>query len=165
MERYRTTIASPVGDLTLVAHDGGLAALGWAGAEKAAVQTPASVERPDHPVLIAAACQLAEYFAGMRRTFDLPLDPAGTPFQQAVWRELLSIPWGETRSYADIARAIGQPSATRAVGAANGRNPLAIVAPCHRVIGADGGLTGFAGGMAAKRLLLDLERQDLFSRG
>ncbi|WP_375392265.1 methylated-DNA--[protein]-cysteine S-methyltransferase [uncultured Sphingomonas sp.] len=94
-------------------------------------------ECADHPILVAAATQLREYFTGGRRTFDLPLALVGTPFQQAVWRALLAIPFGETRSYADIACALGRPTATRAVGAANGRNPLPIVAPCHRVIGAD----------------------------
>jgi methylated-DNA-[protein]-cysteine S-methyltransferase len=153
MSFYRHMIASPVGDLTLAANDSGLTMLGWS-------PVAGGTETPDHPVLLAATHQLAEYFAGTRHAFDLPLAPDGTPFQQAVWRALLDIPYGETRSYADVARSIGRPSATRAVGAANGRNPLAIVMPCHRVIGASGGLTGFAGGMTAKRLLLDLERAD-----
>jgi methylated-DNA-[protein]-cysteine S-methyltransferase len=109
-------------------------------------------------VLDAATVQLREWFAGRRTTFDLPLAPAGTPFQLAVWSRLVTIPFGETRSYADIARAIGRPTAVRAVGAANGRNPLPIVVPCHRVIGRNGSLTGFAGGLDTKRYLLDLER-------
>ena len=101
--------------------------------------------------------QLEEYFAGERRRFDLPLDLRGTDFQQRCWQALLKIPYGETRSYADIARAIGQPSAVRAVGLANGQNPVAIVVPCHRVIGSDGSLTGYGGGLEIKRKLLELE--------
>jgi methylated-DNA-[protein]-cysteine S-methyltransferase len=100
---------------------------------------------------------LLEYFAGRRRRFELPLAPAGTAFQRQVWDALATIPWGELRSYADIARAIERPTAVRAVGAANGRNPLPIVVPCHRVIGSDGSLTGFAGGLEIKRQLLELE--------
>jgi methylated-DNA-[protein]-cysteine S-methyltransferase len=113
-----------------------------------------ATENADHPILKATATQLGEYFAGTRMTFDLPLHPHGTDFQRAVWQQLSAIPHGETRSYADIARALGQPTATRAVGAANGRNPLSIVVPCHRVVGSTGALTGFAGGIAAKRWLL-----------
>ncbi len=107
-----------------------------------------------------AATQLADYFAGVRQHFDVPLDMRGTAFQQRVWAALLAIPFGETRSYGAIASAIGQPTASRAVGAANGRNPLSILAPCHRVVG-NGALTGFAGGLAAKTWLLDHERQVL----
>jgi len=105
------------------------------------------------------ATQLAEYFAGDRRAFDLPVAPRGSEFQELVWRALVEIPFGETRSYGQLARSIGQPTASRAVGAANGRNPIAIIVPCHRVIGATGALTGYAGGMAAKRWLLDHERR------
>jgi methylated-DNA-[protein]-cysteine S-methyltransferase len=101
--------------------------------------------------------QLAEYFAGDRTDFDIKLAPRGTPFQLDVWRTLQRIPYGETRSYADIARSIGRPTATRAVGAANGANPIPIIIPCHRVIGSNGSLTGFGGGMGVKRRLLDLE--------
>ena len=101
--------------------------------------------------------QLAEYFEGDRKTFSLPLAFVGTPFQQSVWRALLKIPFGETRTYGEIARALGQPTASRAVGAANGKNPISIVAPCHRVIGSSGKLTGFAGGLKAKAFLLRLE--------
>ena len=108
-----------------------------------------------------AAAQLAEYFSGKRRAFDLELAPSGTAFQLSVLRALQTIPYGETRSYADIARYIGRPAAVRAVGAANGRNPLPIVIPCHRVIGADGSLTGFGGGLETKRFLLELEGADL----
>lgn len=111
----------------------------------------------DDDVLHATRTQLGEYFAGKRRDFDLPLAPHGTPFQMQVWRTLAEIPWGETWSYAQMARRIGQPTATRAVGAANGRNPIPIVLPCHRVIGSDGSLTGFGGGLPTKRFLLTLE--------
>jgi methylated-DNA-[protein]-cysteine S-methyltransferase len=115
-------------------------------------------------VLARAADQLAEYFAGKRRVFDLPLGPRGTGFQARVWRELTKIPYGETCSYGDIARAVGRPSASRAVGAANGRNPIAIIVPCHRVIGASGELTGYGGGLPMKRWLLAHERQHTGSR-
>lgn len=152
------TIPSPTGDLTLIASDTGLAAILWD--DDAAMQARYAPRRadPDHPVIAATIRQLEEYFAGTRTTFDLPLDPVGTDFQRDVWRALLTIPYGETRSYADIARAIGRPSATRAVGAANGRNPIPIVTPCHRVIGSNGTLTGFGGGLPNKQLLLALER-------
>ncbi len=110
-----------------------------------------------HPVVGEAVRQLREYFAGERRRFDLPLDMSGTEFQKRVWRALLEIPYGETRSYSHIAAAIGAPRAVRAVGAANGNNPIPIVVPCHRVIGASGRLVGYGGGLEMKRLLLDLE--------
>lgn len=163
MTHYQKTIPSPVGDLTLVATDAALIAIRWAGEDDARARVPTPAVASDHQMLRAAEAQLGEYFMGQRRIFDLPLAPAGTPFQQAVWRALLQIPFGETRSYLDIASALGQPTATRAVGAANGRNPLPIVAPCHRVIGANGSLTGFGGGLGNKRWLLDHERRDLFS--
>jgi methylated-DNA-[protein]-cysteine S-methyltransferase len=117
------------------------------------------VDSPEDAVLLAAECQLAEYFRGERRVFDVPLAPRGTEFQQRVWQALREIPFGETRSYGQVAERIGQPTAVRAVGAANGRNPLSIVAPCHRVIGANGDLTGFAGGIETKRFLLALEKR------
>lgn len=109
-------------------------------------------------LLERAAAQLAEYFAGERRVFELALAPRGTGFQQLVWRALLAIPYGETRSYGELARALGRPAASRAVGTANAKNPLSIVVPCHRVVGASGELTGYAGGLPAKRWLLDHER-------
>jgi methylated-DNA-[protein]-cysteine S-methyltransferase len=117
-------------------------------------------------VLAQTARQLAEYFAGKRRAFELPLAPRGSGFQERVWRALLKIKFGETRSYGEIARAIGRPSASRAVGAANGRNPIAIIVPCHRVIGANGQLTGYGGGLPIKQWLLEHERAqgDLFAR-
>jgi len=153
------TIASPVGELTLVASERGLAAILWENDDPDRVRLSPRVEDVDHPILNRAQAQLADYFAGTLQAFDLPLDFKGTDFQKQVWQALLAIPFGETRSYAEIARAIGRPSACRAVGAANGRNPISIVAPCHRVIGANGALTGFAGGLDAKRLLLRLEGQ------
>lgn len=154
-----TTISSPTGDLTLLATDAGLAAVLWDDDARMQARFAPREEAPAHPVIAAAARQLDEYFAGTRTVFDLPLDPTGTAFQRAVWAALLAIPYGETRSYLDIARAIGRPTATRAVGAANGRNPLPIIAPCHRVIGSNGALTGFGGGLPTKRLLLALERR------
>lgn len=151
---HRSALPSPVGTLTLVADEAALVALLWQDDRPGRVPLEAVAEGRDHPVLAATAAQLAEYFAGVRTAFDLPLAPRGTAFQRAVWGELAAIPYGETRSYADVARALGQPSATRAVGAANGRNPLSIVVPCHRVVGSDGSLTGFAGGIEGKRWLL-----------
>lgn len=155
------TMASPVGELTLIASDKGLAAILWENDDPARVRLAPRAEAADHPVLEEAAWQLAAYFAGKRTSFDLPLDFHGTDFQKRVWAALLAIPFGETRSYAQIARAIGSPTAFRAVGAANGRNPISIVAPCHRVIGTNGTLTGFAGGLEAKEYLLRLEGLDL----
>jgi methylated-DNA-[protein]-cysteine S-methyltransferase len=150
-------MASPVGALTLAATGRGLAAVLWQNDDPRRVPLALAGTDPEHPVLREAARQLDDYFAGRRRAFDLPLDVHGTAFQKRVWAELLRIPYGETRSYGAIARALGDPNLMRAVGAANGRNPLSIVAPCHRVVGAAGQLTGFAGGLAAKRFLLALE--------
>ena len=152
------TIPSPVGRLTLVASDAGLAAVLWENDSPRRVPIAVANQDPKHPVLREAERQLKEYFAGKRTSFDLPLDFHGTDFQKRVWKALLKIPFGETRSYAQIARALGKPTAMRAVGAANGRNPISIIAPCHRVIGKDGTLTGFAGGLKAKAHLLALER-------
>ncbi|NIJ19730.1 methylated-DNA-[protein]-cysteine S-methyltransferase [Sphingomonas naasensis] len=152
------TIPSPVGALTLVASDAGLRAILWEKDRPGRVKLGALEEAPDHPVLREAERQLGDYFAGKRARFDVPLDFRGTDFQKSVWAALLTIPFGETRSYGAIARQIGRPSAVRAVGAANGRNPISIIAPCHRVIGANGALTGFAGGLAAKETLLAIER-------
>jgi methylated-DNA-[protein]-cysteine S-methyltransferase len=153
-----TTIPSPVGALTLVASDAGLIAILWENDRPGRVKLRDLEEAPDHPVLAETARQLGDYFAGKRTRFDVPLDFRGTDFQKSVWAALLTIPFGETRSYGAIARQIGRPNASRAVGAANGRNPISIVAPCHRVIGSNGALTGFAGGLAAKELLLGIER-------
>ena len=153
MTHFRLTLESPVGRLRLVACAEGITEITFgAGAAR-------SAEAPGHPLLQRAAAQLAEYFAGSRQEFELPLAAAGTPFQRAVWKELRTIGFGVTCSYAELARSLGKPSAARAVGAANGQNPIAIVVPCHRVVGADGALTGYAGGLPAKRWLLDHERE------
>ena len=156
-----TTIDSPVGPLLLAANDDGLRAIEFQPSRHPVKRDTdrREVEWVDctHPLLLQARQQLAEYFAGDRLTFDLPLAPRGTAFQRDVWQMLASIPYGDTISYAQLASRIGKPSATRAVGAANGRNPLPIVLPCHRVIGADGSLTGFGGGLPTKRFLLELE--------
>ena len=149
-----TTMISTVGSLTLVASDDGLVAVLWPDDAPGRVRLAPAPDQPGHPVLIDARRQLDDYFAGTRVGFDLPLDWRGTGFQKSVWAALLTIPFGETRSYGAIARQVGRPTAYRAVGAANGRNPLSIVAPCHRVIGGDGSATGFAGGLDAKRFLL-----------
>ena len=151
------TISSPVGQLTLVGGEQGIAAITWAGERAGGVVFNQPVNAEPHPVLAAAEGQLGEYFAGTRERFDLPLDPRGTPFQLRVWTALREIPFGETRTYGQLARSLGDEKLTRAVGAANGRNPLSIVVPCHRVIGANGSLTGFAGGIAAKQFLLHHE--------
>lgn len=154
---YECPLPSPLGTLTLVADDAALVAVLWPDDRPGRVALPARTIATAHPLLIEARAQLDEYFAGTRTRFELPLAPRGTDFQRSVWRALDAIPFGETRSYAAIARAIGRPAAVRAVGAANGRNPISIVTPCHRVIGASGALTGFAGGLNAKRRLLALE--------
>jgi methylated-DNA-[protein]-cysteine S-methyltransferase len=148
---------SPVGQLTLVARDGKLAAILWENERANRVRLGPLQEVNDSPVLLETKRQLKEYFAGTRNRFELELHFAGTDFQKKVWQALLTIPHGETRSYSQIALQIGSPKAVRAVGAANGRNPISIVTPCHRVIGASGGLTGFAGGLEAKQYLLELE--------
>jgi methylated-DNA-[protein]-cysteine S-methyltransferase len=153
------TIQSPVGELILVARGTKLAAILWENERLNRVRLGPLEQDSDHPTLKETERQLLEYFSGQRRRFELALDFAGTDFQVRVWQALLTIPFGETRSYRDIAVQIGQPTATRAVGAANGRNPISIIAPCHRVIGTSGGLTGFAGGLAAKQFLLSLEGQ------
>jgi methylated-DNA-[protein]-cysteine S-methyltransferase len=157
------TVDSPIGRLKLVATDEGLAAILWQTDRPGRVRLNIEAEDAKHPVLVETARQLDEYFAGKRKTFALELDFAGTPFQRKVWQALLTIPFGETRSYGQIARQIGNPDAVRAVGAANGRNPVAIVAPCHRVIGSTGKLTGFAGGLDVKAQLLALEGRKLAS--
>ncbi|MEO6186229.1 MAG: methylated-DNA--[protein]-cysteine S-methyltransferase [Steroidobacteraceae bacterium] len=154
------TVATPVGQLKIVASDLGVAAILWENDSPCRVPFPGMVESSSHPALLQTEKQLGEYFAGGRTAFELPLDFVGTEFQKKVWHALLTIPFGETRSYAQIASTLGSPRATRAVGAASGRNPISIVAPCHRVIGANGALTGFAGGLAAKRYLLDMEQRE-----
>ena len=155
MTRF-THIASPVGPLLIAADDVGLRAIEFQ-ANRHPVMRGGGWCEGAHPLIDLASRQLGEYFAGTRRTFDLPLAPEGTDFQLAVWLELAEIPYGRTISYSELAARVRRPSAVRAVGAANGRNPLPIVLPCHRVIGADGSLTGFGGGLPMKRFLLELE--------
>ncbi|TDY22053.1 methylated-DNA-[protein]-cysteine S-methyltransferase [Paraburkholderia sp. BL6665CI2N2] len=157
-------VASPVGILTLVAKGPALTAILWENERPGRVRLGLMREAKDDPILTNAERQLTEYFAGTRERFDLALDFSGTEFQKKVWSALLSIPYGETRTYGDIAKQIGQPTAVRAVGAANGRNPVSIIAPCHRVIGSSGQLTGFAGGLSAKEALLTLEGANWGSR-
>jgi methylated-DNA-[protein]-cysteine S-methyltransferase len=151
------TMPSPVGTLTLVATGKGLVAVLWPRDDPGRVKLPVLTRDENHPILRKAEKELTEYFAGKRRRFTVALDFAGTAFQKRVWQALLEIPFGETRSYRDIAVKLGKPAATRAVGAANGRNPISIIAPCHRVVGANGALTGFAGGLETKAKLLALE--------
>ena len=152
---FHAEFESPIGPITLEGDGEHLTGLHfpshrhWAG-------VPETSQRSD-TLFRKVQRQLAEYFAGTRRRFDLPLRPAGTPFQQRVWDELLRIPFGEAVSYAELARRVGNPAATRAVGAANGRNPISIIIPCHRVVGSTGVLTGYGGGLDRKRQLLELE--------
>jgi methylated-DNA-[protein]-cysteine S-methyltransferase len=148
-------IDSPVGPLLVAADEAGLRLIHFQAGP--VPRRPDPAWRRDSAPFRALARQLAEYFGGERRAFDLPLAPEGTPFQLATWRGLTTIPYGTTISYAELARRVGRPAASRAVGAANGQNPLPIVVPCHRVIGKDGSLTGFGGGLPAKRALLELE--------
>ncbi len=151
------TIPSPVGRLHLIASDRGLAAILWEEEDPKSARFSPLNENKRHPVLLETERQLNDYFAGKLKKFSLKFDPTGTEFQKEVWRELSAIPFGETRSYGEIAKKIGRPKAVRAVGGANGRNPLPIVVPCHRVIGANGTLTGFGGGLEMKAFLLKAE--------
>jgi methylated-DNA-[protein]-cysteine S-methyltransferase len=154
-------VPSPVGVLTLAASATGLRYVLWPNDELTRV--PDGVpdgDARDHPILAVAASQLDEYFAGERTEFDVPLEPRGTEFQLAAWRALCTIPYGETLSYGEQARRLGDVNKSRAVGAANGRNPLSIIVPCHRVVGSDGSLTGFGGGIEAKAWLLRHESNE-----
>jgi methylated-DNA-[protein]-cysteine S-methyltransferase len=153
-----TTIDSPVGPLTLVARDGALVGLYMHEQRHRPGPERFGVRDDDAEPFALAKHQLAEYFAGERTAFDLPLAPVGTPFQQRVWAALREIPYGATTSYGELAARIGSPGAARAVGLANGRNPIGIVVPCHRVVGSTGALTGYGGGIETKRRLLDAER-------
>jgi methylated-DNA-[protein]-cysteine S-methyltransferase len=161
MRHVSTSFDSPVGTLKLVAGEVGLVAILWPddrpGRVRLGVPLDAMEEDRTHPVLFRAAGELGDYFAGRRTAFSVPLDFKGTPFQKKVWAALLTIPFGETRTYGQIAAQLGMPTASRAVGAANGKNPISIIAPCHRVVGAQGQLTGFAGGLDVKARLLNLE--------
>lgn len=156
-----TTVDSPIGPLRLVGRDGVLIGLHLAAHEKCPPTDPAWID--DEAPFKDVAQQLDEYFAGTRTDFDVEVDLAGTPFQQDVWRALQAIPYGETISYAELARRIERPAAVRAVGSANGRNPVSIIVPCHRVIGADGSLTGYGWGTTNKAWLLDHERASMAS--
>ena len=153
--RAHAVVASPVGPLTVVADDGALVRLHLSppGPE-------ADLGTRDDAALAEVTGQLGEYLAGGRETFDLALRPVGSDFELAVWEELTRIPYGRTSTYGAVARAVGQPGGAQAVGVACGRNPLAIVVPCHRVVGADGSLVGFGGGLPRKRFLLDLEQRE-----
>jgi methylated-DNA-[protein]-cysteine S-methyltransferase len=154
-------IESPVGKLKLVASDKGLVAILWDNDRPHRGVPPNElIANEQHFVLVETERQLCEYFAGKRKTFNVSLDMRGTRFQKVVWEALLAIPFGETRSYGQIANQLGNPRATRAVGAANGKNPVSIIVPCHRVIGSSGKLTGFGGGLETKARLLNLENSD-----
>ncbi len=150
-----TTVDSPIGELLLVGDGTSLHRLSMQHGRRPLRRDPSWTR--DGAAFADVARQLEEYFTGARRAFDIPLTLNGNPFEQRVWDELLTIPYGETASYGAIARRVGSPEAARAVGLANGRNPVAVIVPCHRVIGANGTLTGYGGGLDRKRLLLDLE--------
>jgi methylated-DNA-[protein]-cysteine S-methyltransferase len=173
---HRSTLDSPVGTLTIIATDVGVRAVMWPRASDRSSTADPAVEpavapageptvaesdgsAPARVIAAEAADQLAQYFAGTRTAFDVPLDPVGTDFQRSAWNALRTIPYGETLSYGQQAERMGDRRKARAVGAANGRNPISIIVPCHRVVGSDGSLTGFAGGIENKRFLLDLERR------
>jgi methylated-DNA-[protein]-cysteine S-methyltransferase len=148
---------SPLGPVIAIADDAGLTHVDFVGAKYERKTAPGWIEDPAAPALRACGKQLAEYFAGRRTAFDLPLAPQGTPFQQRVWQEIARVPYGKTITYGELAKRAGAPGQARAAGAATGRNPLGVVVPCHRIMGADGSLTGYAGGLDRKRGLLELE--------
>jgi len=158
MTHYYKIMKSPVGQLKLIADEQALMAILWENDNPKRVKFENLLNDETHPVLQETERQLQEYFSGNRQSFSLNLNFRGTEFQKKVWQALLTIPFGQTRSYGEIAKQIGNPKASRPVGAANGRNPISIIAPCHRVIGASGKLTGFAGGLEVKAFLLDLEK-------
>ena len=159
MKYNYTVMKSSVGEVTLVADNVSLRAIYWLNQKPDRVKFPDLENNDSNHVLKSAVKQLKAYFSGTRREFDIPLRPVGTVFQEEVWLALRSISYGETVSYSDIAKQIGRPKAVRAVGAAIGKNPLSLMIPCHRVIGANGKLTGFAGGLSTKEFLLNLENQ------
>jgi methylated-DNA-[protein]-cysteine S-methyltransferase len=152
-----TVMDTPIGPLTIVASDDGVRAILWPD-DDGRVPVEVASSDSDHPVIAATVAQLGEYFWGEREEFDLPLDPVGTDFQQSAWTVLRTIPYGTTLSYGEQAALMGDRRKARAVGAANGKNPISIVVPCHRVVGSNGALTGFAGGLETKAWLLDHER-------
>ncbi|HVB56956.1 MAG TPA: methylated-DNA--[protein]-cysteine S-methyltransferase [Candidatus Acidoferrales bacterium] len=164
MTYFYKAMKSPVGELKLIASDEGLAAILWEKDNPRRVRVGPVSEDENHPVLLETERQLNDYFSGKRKSFSLKLDFKGTEFQKKVWAALLTIPFGETRTYGQIAKQIRKPRAVRAVGAANGKNPISIIAPCHRVIGSTGKLTGFAGGLEAKACLLALEGRKTFNK-
>jgi methylated-DNA-[protein]-cysteine S-methyltransferase len=157
MTLFCKEMESPVGKLKLVASTNALHAILWERERPNRVKLGPLKLDPQQPILIETERQLREYFVGTRKEFDLPLEPAGSEFQKKVWRALREIPFGQTRSYLDLARSVGSAKAVRAVAAANGKNPFSIVVPCHRIVGAHGALTGFAGGLEVKAKLLALE--------
>src|SRR5947207_10440214 len=159
--RY-SLMPSPLGDVILVANGDALCGVYFDDQKYLPPIDPAWQKDEDSAVLRAAHSQLDQYFAGSRRLFELPLAPNGTPFQRAVWNEIAQVPWGETLTYAELASRAGHPGSARAAGAATGRNPLSIIVPCHRIVGSDGSLTGYAGGLDRKQTLLALE-QPLFA--
>lgn len=163
MNLFHKKITSPVGLLTLVASDEALVAILWDADKPSRIRPAIGSIDNRHPILNDAERQLGEYFRNEREAFELPLDPAGTDFQKRVWLALRKIPYGKTVSYADIAAKIGSPKSSRAVGGATGRNPISIVVPCHRVVGSDGSLTGFGGGLDNKVTLLALEQPSLLN--
>ena len=152
---------TPVGELTLIGSEKGLSALHWEDDRPERVKVRAEIEDHMNIFLKQAKEEVLEYFSGTRKEFTVPLDPIGTEFQLKVWEELKKIPYGEFISYKELATRIGNPNASRAVGGANGKNPLSIIVPCHRVIGASGKLTGFAGGIGVKSKLLNFEKENL----
>jgi methylated-DNA-[protein]-cysteine S-methyltransferase len=158
MQRHHCFMDSPIGTITLLANDSGL--LGVWFETQTTLANDLGVYSKDHIILEFAVAQLTEYFTGQRTVFDLPLAATGTPFQQSVWQGLRDIPFGESASYLELAHSINKPKAVRAVGSANGKNPISIIVPCHRVIGATGKLTGYAGGLDRKKWLLKHEGCD-----
>ena len=163
MTLFYKEMESPVGKLKLIANANALVAVLWEHEQPDRVKLGAAIPAPEQPILVESERQLIEYFARKRTEFDLPLEPSGSEFQKKVWRALRKIPFGQTRSYLDLAKTIGSATASRAVGLANGKNPLSIIVPCHRVIGSDGSLTGFAGGLETKAALLALEAETAVS--
>jgi methylated-DNA-[protein]-cysteine S-methyltransferase len=165
-KHYSTSVDSPFGRLVLVASDTGLCYVKWPGDDSGRLGAFGRLQdAPGHTVLASARQQLEEYFAGTRTEFDIPFDLAGTDFQRRAWMALAAIPFGTTTTYSEQAERLGARAAVRAVGAANGRNPVSIILPCHRVVGKDGSLTGYAGGLETKRALLDHEQAVMARRG
>jgi methylated-DNA-[protein]-cysteine S-methyltransferase len=161
MNHAHIKLKTPVGKLTLVASEKALVAILWENEKPKRVKVEIGPEKHNHPILLETKAQLEAYFSAERTDFELPLAPQGSPFQVQVWHALATIPYGQTLSYGELAQQVGSPHAARAVGAANSKNPLSIVLPCHRVIGANGKLTGFAGGLEVKAQLLTFERDAL----